>query len=100
MEMKGAVMKLGLHLVDYTWPGGPAATRSTLTELAGIAEETGFAAIAVADHVWQSPYLGGPERAVLEGYSVLAFLAAHTEKVKLLTLATAAPYRPAGLLAK
>jgi F420-dependent oxidoreductase-like protein len=93
-------MKLGLHIVDYTWPGGPATIRQMLTEIAGIADGTGFDAIAVADHVWQSPYLGGPEKSVLEGYAVLSFIAAHTERVRLLTLATAASYRSAGLLAK
>lgn len=93
-------MKLALHIVDYHWPGGAPAIRNTLGEITQTAEGAGFSAIAVADHVWQSPYLGGPERAVLEGYSVLAFLAARTERVRLLTLATAAPYRPAGLLAK
>lgn len=93
-------MKLALHIVAYDWPGGAPAIRNTLGAIAETAETAGFSAIAVADHVWQSPYLGGPERAVLEGYSVLAFLAARTERVRLLTLATAASYRPAGLLAK
>ena len=93
-------MKLGLHIVDYTWPAGSSAIRQTLRDVAAVAEGTGFDAIAVADHVWQSPYLGGPERAVLESYSVLSFLAAQTERVRLLTVATAAPYRAAGLLAK
>jgi F420-dependent oxidoreductase-like protein len=93
-------MKLGLHIVDYTWPGGPGTVRQTLAEVAQIAEGAAFTAIAVADHVWQSPYLGGPEKSVLEGYSVLSFLAARTERMRLLTLATAASYRSAGLLAK
>jgi F420-dependent oxidoreductase-like protein len=93
-------MKLALHIVDYDWSGGPESIRRTLAEIAQTAEDAGFAAIAVGDHVWQSPYLGGPEKAVLEGYAVLSFLAARTERVRLLTLATAASYRPAGLLAK
>jgi F420-dependent oxidoreductase-like protein len=93
-------MKLALHIVDYSWPGGPPSIRQTLTEIARIAESTGVDAIAVADHVWQSPYLRGPEKSILEAYSVLSFLAAHTERVRLLTLATAASYRAAGLLAK
>ena len=61
-------MKLGLHIVDYTWPGGPSTVRQTLTDIAQIAEATGFDAIAVADHVWQSPYLGGPETAAGADY--------------------------------
>src|SRR5215211_1711280 len=96
----GKRMKLGLHIVDYSWPERASAIPRTLSELARTAEETGFDAIAVADHVWQSPYLGGPEKSILEAYSVLSFLAAHTERVRLLAVATAAPYRAAGLLAK
>jgi F420-dependent oxidoreductase-like protein len=93
-------MKLGLHIVDFTWPGGPAAMRSTLSEIVQTGEEAGFDAIAVDDHVWQSPYIGGPEKEKLEGYTTLAFIAALTNRARLLTLATAASFRPPGLLAK
>jgi F420-dependent oxidoreductase-like protein len=93
-------MKLALHLVDYTWPGGPAAIRSNLAEIGRAADEAGFSALAVADHVWQNPWIGGPEKEMLEAYSVLAFLAAHTARVSLLTLATAVTYRSPGILAK
>src|SRR5688572_10350219 len=93
-------MQLGLHLVDYTWPGGPAAIRANLAEIAQAAEAGGFSAVAVADHVWQNPWIGGPEKEMLEAYSVLAFLAARTERVALLTLATAVTYRSPGMLAK
>jgi F420-dependent oxidoreductase-like protein len=40
------------------------------------------------------------ERDMLEGYTALGFLAAHTRRAKLLTLVTAAIYRQPGLLAK
>lgn len=59
-----------------------------------------FAAIAVMDHVWRHPMMGGAEGPVLEGYAALAFLAAHTSRAKLLALATPASYRHPGLLAK
>lgn len=93
-------MKLALHVVDYTLPGGAATLGPDLAAVARAAEETGFAAIAVADHLWQNPHIGGPEREMLEAYAVLAFLAAHTERVRLLTLATAASYRAPAMLAK
>lgn len=89
-----------VHLVDYTWPGGPAAIRPTLAAIARAAEDAGFDAIAVADHLWQNPHIGGPEKEMLESYATLAFIAAQTDRVRLLALATAASYRPAGLLAK
>ena len=58
-----------------------------------------FAAIAVMDHVWRHPMMGGAEGPVLEGYAALAFLAAHTSRAKLLALATPASYCHPGLLA-
>jgi len=44
--------------------------------------------------------MGGPTESQLEAYTTLGFIAAHTQRVRLLALATAASYRPAGLLAK
>ena len=93
-------MKLGLHLVDYQWRGGPARLGATLVEIAQAAEAYGFDLIAVADHLWSSQWMGGRERAHLESYATLAFLAAHTRQVKLMTVVTATPYRHPGLLAK
>lgn len=93
-------MKLGLHIADTAWDCGPAQLRSRLREVVESAEAAGFDSIDVADHVWQSPYLGGPEAGHVEAYTTLGFIAAHTSKVRLLTLATAVPYRNAGLLAK
>ena len=93
-------MKLGLHIADTAWDCGPAQLRSRLAEVVEAAEAAGFDSIDVADRVWQSPYLGGPVAGHVEAYSTLGFIAAHTSKVRLLTLATAVPYRQAGLLAK
>src|SRR5687768_17288799 len=93
-------MKLGLHLNDFAWPVAPDRVGSTLAEVARAAEAAGFDAIAVMDHVWQHPIMGGPERPVLEGYATLSFLAAHTDRARLMALATPVSYRSPGLLAK
>jgi F420-dependent oxidoreductase-like protein len=93
-------MKLGLHIYDFTWPGGASQIGPTLVRIAQAAEAAGFDRISTMDHMWQSHYLGGPEREVLACYPTLAFLAAHTSRVKLLALATAAPYWQPVLLAK
>ncbi len=93
-------MKLGLHMPVMTWDGGPARLRSTLGEIATAAEAAGFDAIDVADHVWQHPIMGGPYEPQLEAYTTLGFLAARTERVRLMALATAVSYREPGLLAK
>ena len=52
------------------------------------------------DHVWQIGHIGPPEHEMLEAYTTLGWLAARTERVKLLTVVTAVVYRVPGLLAK
>ena len=93
-------MKLGLHIVDFNWPAGPDRLGAKLTEIARAAEGYGFDSIAVGDHLWLSPWMGGPQGPMLESYTTLAFLAAHTSRVKLMTIVTATPYRYPGVLAK
>ena len=93
-------MKLGLHIVDTNWPGGPAQVAPLLGEIVEAGEAAGFDWISVADHLWLHPVIGGPLGNHLEAYSTLGFVAARTKRVRLLALATAVSYRPAGLLAK
>jgi F420-dependent oxidoreductase-like protein len=93
-------MKLGLHIPSTTWEGGPGRLGSKLAEIVEAAEAAGFDTIAVVDHVWQHPIMGGPEASEIEAYTTLGFIAARTRRARLLALATAASYRHAGLLAK
>lgn len=93
-------MKLGLHIPSTTWEGGAGRLGATLAEIVEAAEVAGFNAIAVVDHLWQHPIMGGPEASEIEAYTTLGFIAARTRRVRLLTLATAVSYRHAGLLAK
>ncbi|HEX5532707.1 MAG TPA: LLM class F420-dependent oxidoreductase [Actinomycetales bacterium] len=93
-------MKLGLHIADFTWEGGPVAMRKQLGDIAVGAEQAGYDRVSVMDHVWQIRGLGPPEHDMLEAYTTLGFLAAKTERVKLLTVVTAVVYREPGLLAK
>ena len=93
-------MKLGLHIPQTGWEGGPARLGALLGEVVETAEVAGFDLISVADHVWLHPIIGGPLGNHVEAYTTLGFIAAHTKRVRLLALATAASYRPPGLLAK
>jgi F420-dependent oxidoreductase-like protein len=93
-------MKLGLHIADFTWDGGPGALGQQLGDVAARAEQAGFDRVSVMDHVWQIGNLGPPEHEMLEAYTALGYLAAKTERVKLLTVVTAVVYREPGLLAK
>ena len=93
-------MKVGLHVPDFTWQGGPSELRVHLGEVARRAEQAGVDRISVMDHVWQIGNLGPPEHEMLEAYTTLGWLAAKTERVKLLAVVTAVVYRDPGLLAK
>jgi len=93
-------MKVGLHIADFTWEGGPPALRYRLGEVARRADEARVDRVSVMDHVWQIGHLGPPEHEMLEAYTALGFLAGLTERVKLLTVVTAVVYREPGLLAK
>ncbi|HST83969.1 MAG TPA: LLM class F420-dependent oxidoreductase [Kineosporiaceae bacterium] len=93
-------MKLGLHLPRLTYPGGAPTLGRDLADIVATAEAAGFDRISVMDHVWQIGPHGPVEQDMLEAYTTLGFLAAHTSRVKLLTLVTGVTYRDPGLLAK
>ena len=93
-------MRFGLHLPNFTWPGGPEALRGRLVEIARGAEDAGYDRLSVMDHVWQIGPIGPPENEMLEAYTTLGYLAGQTERVKLLTVVTAVVYRDPGLLGK
>jgi F420-dependent oxidoreductase-like protein len=93
-------MELGLHIADFTWPGGNVELGADLVRVAKTAEDAGIARLTVMDHVWQIGVIGPPEHAMLEAYTTLGFLAANTERVLLHTLVTGVVYREPGLVAK
>ncbi|MCC6313024.1 MAG: LLM class F420-dependent oxidoreductase [Thermomicrobiales bacterium] len=93
-------MKLGLQINDYSWPVDAAKIPEILAGMAQAADDSGFASICVQDHVWQSSYMGGVSGPMLECYTTLTYLAAHTQRVKLIPLATPVSYRYPGMLAK
>jgi F420-dependent oxidoreductase-like protein len=93
-------LRFGLQLPTFDWPGGAAQARATLGEIARAAEEAGFESVWVMDHYRQIPMFGPAWHDMLESYTTLAFLAAHTERVRLGTLVTAIAHRPVAQLGK
>jgi F420-dependent oxidoreductase-like protein len=93
-------MELGLHVADFTWPGGTAELASALTRIATTAEDVGIARLTVMDHLWQIGDIGDPQQPMLEAYTTLGFVAAKTQRLILHTLVTGVVYREPGLLAK
>ena len=93
-------MQVGLHVSNFTWPGGTKSLASDLSRVATAAEDNGFAKLSVMDHMWQIGHIGPPEHEMLEAYATLGYLAGCTTKVKLLAWVSAVVYREPGLLAK
>jgi F420-dependent oxidoreductase-like protein len=93
-------MKLGLQINNYTWPGGPPSLGRDLAAVARAADEAGFSYIGVMDHFFQIRSVGRADREMLEAYTTLGYLAAHTSRARLLTIVTGAVYRQPAVLAK
>lgn len=93
-------MRIGLQIPDFSYPSGPQALAGDLARIASTADAAGFEYLAVMDHFFQIGYVGPPEHEMLEAYTTLGYLAAQTERVKLLTVMTGAFYRHPSVLAK
>ena len=93
-------MELGLHVSNFTWPGGPATLAEDLSRVATAAEDNGFAKLSVMDHLWQIHMIGPPDQEMLEAYTALGYLAACTTRIRLLAWVSAVVYRKPGMLAK
>jgi F420-dependent oxidoreductase-like protein len=93
-------MRLGIHVVRYRSPEGTAGIASQLAAVGRAADESGVDNLSCMDHYLQLPYVGGVDEPMLEGYTALGFLAAHTSTVELQLLVTGVTYRHPGPLAK
>ena len=93
-------MKLGLHLTRFNWPEGDAGIGPRVVEIVKRAEEAGFDGFWPMDHLYQISLNGPPEESMLEGYTLLAFAAGLTTRIKLGLLVTGVTYRHPGMLVK
>src|SRR5262249_38822173 len=93
-------MELGLHIADFTWTGGAPALGPAPARHGRQAGAGGIRRISGMDHFWQIRGVGPAEHEMLEAYSALGFIAAHTEHALLHTLVTGVIYREPALLAK
>ncbi|MEH0416673.1 LLM class F420-dependent oxidoreductase [Streptomyces sp. B21-083] len=93
-------MRLGVHINRFNHSGGGPALGTELAAAGAAAEAAGVHRLTVMDHYFQMEFNGGAEDAMLEAYTTLGFLAAHTSTVRLGALVTGVTYRHPGLLAK
>ena len=93
-------MRVGVHVTKFDNPAGSAAVGAELAAVARNAEAAGVGWLSVMDHYFQMEHNGGAPDPMLEGYTTLGFLAAHTSTIELSLLVTGVTYRNPGLLAK
>ncbi len=93
-------MRIGLHVANFTWPGGPQHLGDTFGAIAERAEGAGFDSLWVMDHFFQIPNVGPVDTDMLESYAALAFAAGRTRRIKLGTMVTGVTYRYPGILIK
>ena len=93
-------MELGIAISVFDIDGGTAAIAGELARAAAAAEEAGLDNLSLMDHYFQIEFMGPPDGQMLEGYTTLGFLAAHTSTVDLQLMVTGVTYRHPGLLAK
>src|SRR3954453_11635692 len=94
-------MELGFHVPIFDIDGGVTAIAGELARVGTAAEESGATWLSFMDHYFQIQPTGLPaESNMLEGYTTLGYLAAHTSEIDLGLLVTGVTYRHPGLLAK
>ncbi len=90
-------MKFGIAIRNM----GPQSNRTTIRACARIAEQAGFDALFVSDHLCIPPdQTEGSGGRYLDVLATLAFIAGATEKIRLGVSVLVVPYRPAVLTAK
>jgi len=93
-------MKAGLQISSFTWPGGPGAVAPTLARVVRDADDAGFDSIWVMDHFFQIRGVGRPEEPMLEGWTTLGYMAAHSTRARLGLMVGGVHYRLPGLWVK
>ena len=93
-------MKIGLQIPSFTWPGGARSIGPTLARIVETSDSGGFDSLWVMDHFFQIRGVGPAEEPMLEGWTALGFMAAHSKTATLGLMVGGVHYRQAGLWAK
>ncbi len=93
-------MKFGLQIPSFSWPGGTGEIAPTLARIVRTADDVGFDSIWLMDHFFQIRGVGPAEEPMLEGWTALGFLAAHSRRARLGLMVGGVHYRLPGLWVK
>ncbi|MEY2553098.1 MAG: hypothetical protein QOC57_958, partial [Ilumatobacteraceae bacterium] len=94
------VVKIGLHLSNFDWPGGRERLAERLRSIAADAEAAGIDQVWMMDHLRQIPQVGPAWADLPEPYTALAWLAGVTERLRLGVLVSPAFRHQPATLAK
>jgi F420-dependent oxidoreductase-like protein len=93
-------VRLSLSITNYSWTEGPAGLATALAHIVETADRGGLDTVWLADHLIQADPTSVPDSEMLEAYTTLGFLVAHTQRVRLGTMVTGVTFRPPSLLIK
>jgi F420-dependent oxidoreductase-like protein len=94
-------VRISISVTNYSWPGDPRRVRAELADLAGTADRAGVDTVWVTDHLIQADPTAPPADAdMLEAYTVLGYLAARTEHIRLGAMVSPVAMREPALLVK
>ena len=93
-------MKFGLQVSSFSWPGGARELAPTLARVVRTADDVGFDSIWVMDHLFQIRSVGRPEEPMLEGWTALGFIGAHTQRARIGLMVGGIHYREPGIWIK
>jgi len=94
-------MRVSIGVTNFSWPSGPGRLGTELVEAVRAADQAGVDTVWVVDHLLQAdPTVAPDQHDMLEAYTTLGYIAAHTERARLGTMVTGVTFRPPALLVK
>ena len=94
------LFRRGMHFGSYGRADDGTPVFARLAESVRAAEQAGFDAVSVPDHVLQNRVAGGPASPMFEAYTLLGALAMRTSSARLLAVVSPVTLRSPGVLAK
>ena len=93
-------MKFGLQVPSFSYPGGTESIGPTLERIVRTADDVGFDSIWVMDHLFQIRGVGSADEPMLEGWTALGFIGAHTKRARIGLMVGGIHYRDPGIWVK
>jgi F420-dependent oxidoreductase-like protein len=93
-------LKFGLQVPSFSFPGGAPALAGHLERIVRTADDVGFDSIWVMDHLFQIRSVGVADEPMLEGWTALGFIGAHTKRARIGLMVGGIHYRHPGIWVK